>query len=162
MPLLDKGQALFQKLSAAHPENARYTLRLGYSHAFRGAARARAGQSAAAADLRRALKLWAGTKDADAEDRFEQARAQAVLAGLGADPKSGVTAAEAAAFADQAVTGLQDANQTGWINVAELKEPDFDPLRKRADFQKLVKELETKTATVDNSKDGVQPKPEKK
>jgi serine/threonine protein kinase/tetratricopeptide (TPR) repeat protein len=138
---LDRGQALFQKLADAHPDNATFTLRLGYSHAFRGAARARAGQFAeAAADLRKALDLWSRTRDPDAEDHFERARALAVLAGLGAEGKSGVSAAEAAAFADQAVAALQDALQAGWDNGAELKEPDFDPLRQRADFQKLVKD----------------------
>jgi tetratricopeptide (TPR) repeat protein len=144
---LDKGQARFQQLADAHPGNATITLRLGYSHAFRGAARARAGQPAeAAADLRKALNLWSHTKEPDAEDHFERARALAVLAGLGADAKSGVTAAEAATFADQAVAGLQDAVRAGWTQREELQEPDFDPLRQRGDFQKLVKGLEAKAA----------------
>jgi tetratricopeptide (TPR) repeat protein len=145
---LDRGQALFQHLADAHPKNATYTLRLGYSHAFRGAARARAGQDGGAADLRRALYLWSRTRDPDDEDQFERARALALLAGLGAQGKSGVTSAEAAAFADQAVAALRDAVQAGWTQRDELKEPDFDPLRKRDDFQKSVKDLEEKAAAV--------------
>jgi len=70
----------------------------------------------------------------------------ALLAGLAADGKSGVTAAEAAAFADQSVAALRDALQAGWGQYDELKEPDFDALRGRADFQKLVAGVEAKAA----------------
>src|SRR5262249_39131878 len=125
-----------------------YPLRLGYSHAFRGAAHARAGRPAeAAADLRRALELWAKNKNGDSEDRFERARALALLAGLGVEAKSGVSAAEAAAFADQGAAPLRDAIQAGWGVLGELKEPDFDAVRQRDDFRKLLKELEAKAKT---------------
>ena len=78
---------------------------------------------------------------------FQQFRQTvSILAGLGSQEQSGTTTAEAAAFADQAVAGLQRAVQSGWTLLDELKEPDFDPLRKRDDFQKLVKELEAKAA----------------
>ena len=80
----------------------------------------------------------------DAETRSEQARALALLAGLINDAKSGVTAAEAAAFADQAVATLRDAIGAGWARREELKEPEFDSLRGREDFKKLVAELEKK------------------
>jgi tetratricopeptide (TPR) repeat protein len=144
---LDQGQARCQQLANAHPEKVRYALRLGYSHAFRGAAHVRAGHAAeAAADLRRALVLWVGIKTLDAEDHFERARVLALLAGLGMDKKSGVTAAEAKTFADQAVAALRVAIQAGWAQRDELKEPDFDALRKREDFQKLQAELEAKAA----------------
>ncbi|HTU16828.1 MAG TPA: hypothetical protein VMG10_02095 [Gemmataceae bacterium] len=33
-----------------------------------------------------------------------------------------------------------------WVLPSELKEPDFDALRGRADFQKLVAEVENKGA----------------
>jgi hypothetical protein len=66
------------------------------------------------------------------------------LAGLGRDAKSGVTAAEAAAFVDQAVAALRDAIGAGWAQRDELKEPEFDSLRGREDFKKLVAELEAK------------------
>jgi tetratricopeptide (TPR) repeat protein len=154
---LDRGHALCQQLAGAHPETDRYTLRLGYSHAHRGAAHVRAGHPAeAATDLRRAMELLPRSKSWDAEDRFERARALALLAGLAAEGKSGVTTAEAAAFADQAITALRDAVQAGWGQDDELKEPDFDALRKRDDFQKLVKELSPKAAGGD------QPNPEKR
>jgi hypothetical protein len=60
------------------------------------------------------------------------------VAGLGGGAKSGVTAA----FADQAVAALRDAFIAGWGLLDEVKEPDFDALRKGDDFQKLVAELE--------------------
>jgi hypothetical protein len=52
--------------------------------------------------------------------------------------------AEAADFADQALAALRDAFQAGWGQPDELKEPDFDAIRKRADFQKLPAELEAR------------------
>ena len=55
-----------------------------------------------------------------------------------------MTATEAARFADQAAAALRDAAQSGWTHWDELKEPDFDALRKRDDYRKLVKELEAR------------------
>ena len=55
-----------------------------------------------------------------------------------------MTAAEAASFADRSVAALRDAIDAGWAVREELKEPDFDPLRGREDFKKLVAELEAK------------------
>jgi tetratricopeptide (TPR) repeat protein len=147
---LDRGQALCKRLADADRDNARYRLRLGYSHAFRGAAHAHAGRSAqAAADLRQALELWATNKTPNAEDHFERARALALLAGPAADARSGVTAAEAKGFADEAVTALRNSIQTGWLLRDQLKVPDFDALRKREDFQKLQAELQKTSAAAD-------------
>jgi tetratricopeptide (TPR) repeat protein len=141
-----KALAIRQKLADAHPTNTLYINQLGDIYADRGWAHVRAGDPAeAAGDLRRALALWGKEKATDGETLFERGRALALLAGLAADGKSGVIAAEAAAFADQAVAALRDAFQAGWSQYDELKEPDFDPLRKRADFQKLLVELETRT-----------------
>jgi hypothetical protein len=56
-----------------------------------------------------------------------------------------VTTAEASAFADQAVASLRDAISAGWNNTKVLKEPDFDALRGRDDFKKLLAELEAKS-----------------
>jgi eukaryotic-like serine/threonine-protein kinase len=142
---LDQGLAICQKLTNDHPANAYFAHGLGYSHAYRGWVKAHAGQPAeAAADLRRAVELWAQNKALDIETRFERSRALALLAGLGPDAKSGVTAAEALAFADQSVAALADVVKLGWANPGELKEPDFDSLRGRPDFQKLFAEVEKK------------------
>ena len=98
----------------AGPTNTAYTNHLGYSHAYRGWALVRSGQpSKAAADLRRAIELWAKQAAPNPETRFERSPALALLAGLGGEAKSGVTTAEAARFADQAVATLRDAINAG-------------------------------------------------
>src|SRR5262249_2128090 len=126
---LDAGLAIGQKLAEAGPKNTVDTTHLGSSHAYRGWALVRSGQpSKAAADLRKALELWANRPSPSSETRFERSRTLALLAGLGEDAKSGVTKAETAAFADQAVASLRDAINAGWSWPSELKEPDFDAL----------------------------------
>jgi hypothetical protein len=57
-----------------------------------------------------------------------------------------VTTAEARTFADQSVAALADVVQFGWAYPRALKEPDFDALRGRPDFQKLVAAVEAKAA----------------
>jgi hypothetical protein len=64
-----------------------------------------------------------------------------------------VTKDGAAAFADQAVAALRDAFSTGWGLTNELKEPDFDAIRGRDDFKKLVAELEAKAGPKAEPKD---------
>jgi serine/threonine-protein kinase len=142
---LDASLAITQKLAKADPNNPRYSRMLGESYTVRGGARARTGQPAgAAADLRRALELWATLPHPDLTGQVDRARALALLAGLGGEAKSGVTKEEARAFADQSVAALAAAVQCGWANPSELKGPDFDAVRGRADFQKLVAEVEAK------------------
>jgi hypothetical protein len=63
-----------------------------------------------------------------------------------------VSAAEAAAFADQAVAALRDAFQGGWGQYDELKEVDFDPIRGRDDFKKLLVELDARAKKEADSK----------
>jgi tetratricopeptide (TPR) repeat protein len=146
---LDQGLCLCEKLTHDYPTNAYFAHGLGYSHAYRGWAKAHAGQPAeAAADLRQAVEIWSKNKNLDIETRFERSRALALLAGLGGDAKSGVRAAEVRAFADQSVAALADAVKTGWGQLSELKEPDFDALRDRADFQVLVEEVKAKAGMV--------------
>ena len=96
-----------------------------------------------AADLRRTRELWAKLPSSDPRCA-SSGPARWRLAGLGQDANSGVTAAEAAAFADQAVATPPDATSVGWARREELKEPDFNQLRGREDFQKLAAELEKK------------------
>jgi serine/threonine protein kinase len=145
---LDRELAISQKLADAHPTITEYTSGLGYSHASRGKTNVRAGHAAeAAADLRRALALWDHDKGPSLETRLERARALALLARLGGEAKSGVTGTEAAVFADQAVAALRAALEAGWSEYDELKEPDFDPLRGRDDFKKLLTEVEAKSGS---------------
>jgi hypothetical protein len=125
------------------------------SHAYLGWARVRSGEaSEAAADLRRAVELWGKDPAPEPEIRFERSRVLALLAGLGEEVKAGVTKADAAAFADHAVASLRDAIRTGWGLTDELKEADFDAIRGREDFQKLLAELEAKFPPKAKPKDG--------
>ena len=92
-------------------------------------------------------KVWAKIPAPDIENRFERARALTLLAGLGKDAKSGVTTAESAAFAEQSVAALRDAIKAGWNTPGELKMPDFDAVRDRADFKQLMADLDVKAPT---------------
>ena len=53
-------------------------------------------------------------------------------------------AAEARTFADPS-SALANIATTGWALPSELKEPDFDALRGREDFQKLVAQVEARS-----------------
>jgi tetratricopeptide (TPR) repeat protein len=144
---IDAGLAICRKLAEVDPKTPSYTTSLGFCHQARGWALIRSGQpSKAAADLRQALELWA--KDpapGSPSTRFERGRTLALLAGLGGVANSGVTKDEAAAFADQAVAALREAFSAVWGLTNELKEPDFDAIRKREDFQKLLADLKAKS-----------------
>jgi tetratricopeptide (TPR) repeat protein len=143
---LERGERLFQKVLDSHPlQGDLYQFGFGESHFFRGRAQWKAGRPAeAAAELQRAVAVWSQSKIQDAAMRFERSWALAILAQLGGDAKSGVSSAEAAAFADQAVAALADAIRAGWAAPDELKESDFDALRSRDDFKKLLAELESR------------------
>jgi serine/threonine protein kinase/Tfp pilus assembly protein PilF len=147
---IDAGLAIHQKLAEAYPELTEYRTHLGYSHAYRGWALVRSGQpSKAAADLRQAVELWAKDPGPWPETQFERSRALALLAGLGGEVTSGVTTVEASQIADRALAALRDAISAGWNWPNELKEPDFDALRGRDDFKKLLADLEAKAAKQD-------------
>jgi hypothetical protein len=55
-----------------------------------------------------------------------------------------VSAAEHAAFAHQAVASLREAVTADWSNAVEVKEPDFDAIRGRADYQKVLADLDAR------------------
>ena len=106
----------------------------------------------AAADLRHSLELMAKLRPTRPEARFDRTRSLALLAGLGADARSGVTKEEAAAFADQSVAALAEVVKTGWVIPGDLKESDFDAVRDRADFRKLFAEVEAKAEAAAKDK----------
>jgi tetratricopeptide (TPR) repeat protein len=141
----DKGQTLFDKLLKSEPTRNLYRLGLGESHAYWGWALRKSGRPVeAAAQLRRAVEVWDPVKDREPELLFDRAWALALLAGLGSAGKSDVTTAEVTSYADRAIAVLRDAISAGWSVPDELKQPDFDPLRDRDDFKKLMEELEAK------------------
>lgn len=142
---IEKGLELRQKLANADPKNTQYANQLGCSYASRGWVHLRAGHLAeAVSDINKSLGIWNKDKPMDNETRFELCRALAVLTELGANAKSDLSAAEAAAYADQAVAALVELIKSGWAKPNELREADFIALRAREDFRKLVLELVAK------------------
>jgi hypothetical protein len=93
----------------------------------------------AAADLRKAVELWAKDPALPITSQFQNSPAPALLAKTEYGPKSGVADDEGKRFADKAVAALADVIETASTQLSELKEPDFDAHRTRNDFQKLVK-----------------------
>jgi tetratricopeptide (TPR) repeat protein len=147
----EAGLAILRKYSDADPDNAEYRDGLGCGYAFRGGANVRLGRPAeAAADLPRAMELWANRPPPDSGltagilMRLESARALALLAGVAKGPESGVTPVEAAAFADRAVVTLSDFVAAGWAQLDELKDPAFDTLRDRDIFRSLLAAVEAR------------------
>jgi tetratricopeptide (TPR) repeat protein len=139
-PHLDASVAIREKWLETHPKQAGWEPGISYSRARRGCALIRSGHpSVAARDLRRAVEL-----SASPESQFERSRALALLAGLGADAKSGVTKEEAKTFADQSLAELAAVVKTGGADLRDMSDPDFDGIRGRADFQKLVAEVDAK------------------
>ncbi|MGC8641966.1 MAG: hypothetical protein ACP5XB_19035 [Isosphaeraceae bacterium] len=66
-----------------------------------------------------------------------------MLAGAGAQPGSGLTAAQVDSLGRQAVTTLRRAITAGLHDLRFIRrDPDLDPLRARADFQLLLLDLE--------------------
>ena len=142
---LEAGLVLRQELAKTGPNDADYSEALGESHVNRGVARARAGQPAeAAADLRRALELYAKLGPLVSRSRSIGRGRWPFWPRLGGDAKSGVTKDEAKTFADQSVAALADLVKIGWALPSELKEPEFDAVRGRTDFQKLFAYLQAK------------------
>src|SRR5262249_27230328 len=143
---LDTSVADLEKLVEQDPNHSDVESRLALSHSFRGWALVRSGQpSRALADLRRAAELWAKEPAAQPEIRFECSRTLALLAGLGRETKSGETSAESKQSAELAIAALRAAINTGWNWPDDLQDPDFDPLRGRDDFKKVLAELEAKS-----------------
>jgi tetratricopeptide (TPR) repeat protein len=99
--------------------------------------------SGAAADLRRAVALGNGLPPRTTVYFLERVYAHAVLSSLAGRDGSGVEQAEAANHADLAMRCLTRAVAVGYGNVKHLRiESALDPLRDRADFKKLMAELE--------------------
>src|SRR5262249_36435773 len=142
-----KALAIQQKLADTHPKDPHHQGDLANSVASLGAFE-RAGGHPASADavFRQALGILERFPSRGPIDPYNLACCDAMLAGAAADRGSGITAADATAAADKAMAALRDAVAAGYRNVAGIKsDPDLAVLRPRADFQKLMKELEPKS-----------------
>jgi tetratricopeptide (TPR) repeat protein len=96
----------------------------------------------AAGDVRRALAICEGLP-MDLLHQLETAYCHAALASLAGKSGSGVSASEGEAAAAKAMELLRRAVANGYRNSNEIRiESALDPLRNRADFKKLMAELE--------------------
>jgi len=93
---------------------------------------------------RETAEMWEKLNRTDAQSLYTAARLRAVTAAVLRKDKTEEIAKQADAEANRAISWLQKAVAAGYQDVNRMKkETDFDPLRERADFRKLVAELET-------------------
>jgi serine/threonine protein kinase/tetratricopeptide (TPR) repeat protein len=98
---------------------------------------------AAVASYRNAVKLIEGRSQATPEQLYDLAAVHAKLSRMGADSASGLKAGETRSEADQAIAVLDKAVGAGFRNIDQIrKDADFDSLRQRDDFKKLLQRLE--------------------
>jgi serine/threonine protein kinase/tetratricopeptide (TPR) repeat protein len=126
-----------------YPQNATYRSYLASWLWRRGLAlRDLADLAGAAADVRRAQSLSEGLPPGLLH-QIETACCHAALASLAGRAGSGVSAAEGEEAVAKAMERLGRAVASGYRNTNQLRiESALDPLRDRADFKKLVAELE--------------------
>src|SRR5262249_42003106 len=99
--------------------------------------------SEAASATREAVAILERLSILDPRDCYNLACGNATLAGIAALPRSGLTAAEGRAAAEQAMPWLPRAVARGYRNVPVLeRDHDLDPIRSRPDFQLLMMDVE--------------------
>ncbi len=97
----------------------------------------------AAADIRPPLQSLEGLASPSAGDLFQKACCHATLAGLVGRPGSGVSTVDGEEAAAKAMECLGRAVADGYRNANEFRmESALDPLRGRADFKRMLTELE--------------------
>jgi hypothetical protein len=97
--------------------------------------------------IRQAAPLWEKLDRQDPPGFYEAAKFRAVAASaVRAADKSPAAVREADSDAERATTLLKAAVAVGFKDAAKLQQdPDFDSLRDRDDFKKLVQGLEQKS-----------------
>src|SRR5262249_50243830 len=147
----DRARALTEPPARETPADPEYVVKLVASLWRRGLVRRDQGDLAgAAADLRRAVALGNGLPPRNTVYFLERVSAHAVLSSLAGRAGSGVEQAEAATHADLAMRCLTRAAAVGYGNANHLRiESALDPLRDRADFKKLVAELEKNSSRLE-------------
>ncbi|HLN32170.1 MAG TPA: serine/threonine-protein kinase [Gemmataceae bacterium] len=120
------------------------------SHAALGQVQRRAGRPAeAAASFRSAGAIIEQLPTITPRNHYNKACFHALLAGVSAEPGSGMTAEQGGAEAEKATAALRQAIAAGFNAVGRLRsDASLDTLRTREDFQKLLKELEAKVAKM--------------
>jgi tetratricopeptide (TPR) repeat protein len=143
-----KALAIRQKVSDAQPTLAWLQSQLAGSFLVLAAVQQRAGQSAeAVASLRQALGLLGRLPTLTPRNHYAVACCHALLAGIARDTGSGMRAEQGTAEAELAMCEFRRAIVEGYSSMGTLRtDVRLETLRPRADFQKLVKELEEKAA----------------
>jgi serine/threonine-protein kinase len=104
----------------------------------------------AVAAFQKALTLLQKKAKPTPDDLYAIACVHSLLSGVAPEKDSGLTTADVDAEATEAMAALRRAIRAGYHDLAQIqKDPELDPLRRRKDFQKLLKELEAKGKTKD-------------
>ncbi len=128
----------------AHPSDSQNFARLFLLFNERGDFERQYHQAAAAvASYRSAVKLIEGRSHPTAEQLYDLAAVHAKLSTLGSDSGSGLKANEARVEAETAIAVLDKAVGAGFRNLDQIrKDTDFDGLRPRDGFKKLLQRLQ--------------------
>jgi hypothetical protein len=139
----DRAIAIAEGLLQGDPEKGEIARLLAVSLLRSGSVRAAAGDPAgAAADWRRAEALYASHPALESRAAIARACCHGALAGLAGKEGTGISTAEAAAQAEEAMAILRRAVAGGYRNIGLLRvEPGLDPLRSSDDFRRLMMDL---------------------
>jgi eukaryotic-like serine/threonine-protein kinase len=139
----ERALAMREPLVDAHPAVPAYREHLGETYLRLGQVRRDMENLAGAADAwKRACAHYDANKSRDGEPTFFLACCHAGLAGIAGRPGSGVSTADGAERAHQAMAVLGQAVRMGYRNPdAYRTESALDPLRNRPDFRALLMDL---------------------
>ncbi len=91
-----------------------------------------------------AIKLVEGRPSATADQLYDLAAVRAKLSTMATQSGPGSKVGDARAEADKSMASLNRALAAGFRNVDQIcKDPDFDGLRSRDDFKKLLERLKS-------------------
>jgi len=139
----ERAIAIVQKLADVNPNVTEWQTELANNLGFVGGIHRKAGRTAeAVASTRRAVAILKRLSSLIPRDLYNLACGHSLLAGLAAEPGSGITAAEEQADADEAIEWLRRAVAAGYRKLTFMRvDPDLDSLRSRPDFQLLMMDL---------------------
>jgi serine/threonine protein kinase/tetratricopeptide (TPR) repeat protein len=142
----EEALGICQKLSDAQPSVPWLRWELANCHSALASVLRRAARPAeAAASIRRAIALVEKLPEITPRNHYGLACFHAQLAGVAVDPDSGVTAQKGVAEVERAIMALRQAIAAGFDGVGRLRsDTSLDLVRPRADYQKLLKDLEAK------------------
>jgi serine/threonine-protein kinase len=134
--------AMWQDLIRSNPGDANFAQGLAESLMRSGSVRAAAGDArGAVAEWRKAAALFEGHPPSG-DLAILRACCHGSLAGLAGEVGSGISAAERASHAEEAMAILRREAAAGYYNIDLIRvEPGLDPVRPRDDFRRLIMDL---------------------